>query len=235
MKFSEQPPSKQWGALKHRGEKLAEVWFKPDGEPFALLFRIPQQTFQIPGAGPRLTTENLLKSVGIASEEVESWRLGEFSDSNQSGSQPEFKAALPPPPPNTTHLKIYVRLKPPPQGVAAGEVCDPEISSANAKDLAGDEAESPSLKWQDLETRWHTLLGVEANIETLRLTLEGIRVELEALCRKILTPEERLYARRDDVSRWDREKKARLFCRAEAERVCPSCHLGRRDARKEEA
>jgi hypothetical protein len=36
MKFSEQPPSEQWAALKYRGEKLAEVWFKPEGEPFSI-------------------------------------------------------------------------------------------------------------------------------------------------------------------------------------------------------
>jgi hypothetical protein len=54
-------------------------------------------------------------------------------------------------------------------------------------------------------------LGVEAGIETLRLTLEGVRVELEALCKKTLTPEERLYARRDDVARWEREKRRVYF------------------------
>ena len=74
MNFSEQPPSKQWVALKYRGEIIAEVWFKPEGEPFALTFRIPQKSFQLPGMGQRLTTENLLKAVGLAAEDVESWR-----------------------------------------------------------------------------------------------------------------------------------------------------------------
>src|SRR5436309_15704102 len=72
MNFSEQPPSKEWAALKLRGETLAEVWFKPEGEPLALLFRIPQNSFQIPGMGQRLTMENLLKAVAIAAEDVES-------------------------------------------------------------------------------------------------------------------------------------------------------------------
>src|ERR1700733_6748959 len=74
VNFSEQPPSKQWAALKYRGEKFAEVWFKPEGEPFDLTFRIPQRSFQIPGMDQELTTENLLKAVGVATEEVESWR-----------------------------------------------------------------------------------------------------------------------------------------------------------------
>jgi hypothetical protein len=211
MTFAEQPPSKQWAALKYRGEKLAEVWFKPDGEPFALLFRIPSQTFQAPATGTRLTTENLLRSVGIAAEEVESWRIGELSDSGRSESGPALNAPLPPPLPDTTHLTVYVRLKPPPPVVAAGDSREQEGSSADPTNLEGDEADLPAPAWQDLEARWNTLLGLEANLETLRLTLEGVRVELEALCRRTLTPEERLHARRDDVTRWDREKRRVYF------------------------
>src|ERR1700722_3528925 len=79
VNFSEQPPSKQWAALKYRGEKFAEVWFKPEGEPFAVTFRIPRESFQIPGLAHLLTTENLLKAVAIATEEVESWRHGDDS------------------------------------------------------------------------------------------------------------------------------------------------------------
>src|SRR5205085_2962472 len=63
VNFSEQPPSTEWAALKYRGEKIAEVWFKPEGEPFVLAFRIPQKSFQIPEMGQLLTTENLLKAV----------------------------------------------------------------------------------------------------------------------------------------------------------------------------
>src|SRR5207244_2738456 len=66
--FSERTPSKQWAALKYGGEKLAEVWFKPEGEPFALTFRIPRKSFQTPGTAARLTPENLLKAVGLATE-----------------------------------------------------------------------------------------------------------------------------------------------------------------------
>ncbi len=73
MNFSEQPPSQQWAVLTCRGEKIAEVWFKPEGEPFGLTFRVLQESFQIPGMGQRLTTENLLRAVAIAPEEVESW------------------------------------------------------------------------------------------------------------------------------------------------------------------
>lgn len=63
MTFSEQLPSKQWAALTFRGERVAEVWFKPEGEPLALSFRVPQSSFQLPGIGPRLTPENLLTRI----------------------------------------------------------------------------------------------------------------------------------------------------------------------------
>ena len=66
MNFAEQPPSKQWLALKVRGVKFAEVWFKPDEEPWGLRFRIPQNSFHVPLVAKRLTLETLLKAVGLA-------------------------------------------------------------------------------------------------------------------------------------------------------------------------
>jgi hypothetical protein len=110
--FSEQPPSKQWATLKYRGEKFAEVWFKPEGEPFALTFRIPQRSFQIPGVCQKLTTENLLNAVGIAAEEVESWRHEGAADGTNA-SDYGLNHALQPPPPEATHLNLHVSLKPP--------------------------------------------------------------------------------------------------------------------------
>src|ERR1700704_4461185 len=105
MNFSEQPPSKQWAALKYRGEKFAEVWFKPEGEPFGLAIRIPQESFQIPGIGEQLTMENLLKAVAIAPQEIVSWRHGEVSHSGMHGSNPRLGNALAPPPQQVTHLE----------------------------------------------------------------------------------------------------------------------------------
>jgi hypothetical protein len=189
--FSERPPSKQWAALKYAGEKLAEVWFKPEGEPFALTFRIPRTSFQTPGAAARLTPENLLKAVGLATEEVESWRHGDLSRPGLSGSRLELGRPLPPPPQEVTHLSIYVSLKPPPHVVA------PE---------GGDESEIASPQWQDLEARWNAILGLEAGIDTLRLTLEGMRVELENSWKKTLTPEEKLHALKADVAQWNKAK-----------------------------
>jgi hypothetical protein len=189
VSFSEQPPSKQWAALKYRGEKLAEVWFKPEGDPFALTFRIPQKSFSIPALGQQLTTEVLLKAVAIAPEEVESWRHGDISHAGMNGSNPELGNPLPPPPHDDTHLDIHVRLKPPPQAVAGNE--SGEISLA---------------KWQDLETRWKSILGLEANVETLRISMEGLRAEMEGSSKKTLSTEEKVHALRADVAQWTKEK-----------------------------
>jgi hypothetical protein len=197
VNFSEQPPSKQWAALKYRGEKYAEVWFKPEGEPFGLTFRIPQKSFQTPGVGERLTTEILLKTVGIATEEVESWRHGDLvSHSGMNGSHPELNQPLLQPSQDATDLNIYVSLKRPP------EVDIPEESGENESSEPG----VPSAKWDELEARWNVILGVETSIDTLRLALDSARLELEAAWNKQLTPEEKLHALNADVAQWTKAK-----------------------------
>jgi hypothetical protein len=191
VNFSEQPPSKQWAALTYRGEKLAEVWFKPDGEPFALIFRIPQKSFQLPGLGQQLTTKNLLKAVTVATEEVESWHHGDVSHSAENGSNPELEIPLSPPPQDVSHLDICVFLKPPAQVVAGTESCQHEISPA---------------QWQDLEARWNAILNIEATMDNLRISMESLRAEMEASAKKGLAPEEKRHAVRADVDRWNKAK-----------------------------
>ena len=191
MNFSQQPPSTQWAALKYRGERIADVWFKPEGEALALTFRIPQKSFQLPGMGQHLTIENLLRAVAIAPEEVESWRHGDVSHSGMSGPGPELKNPVAPPPQDVPHLDVHVRLKPPPQTMASSESGEREISSA---------------KWQDLESRWRAIAGLEASIETLRISMEGLRAEMEASSKKMLTADQKLYALRADVAQWTKAK-----------------------------
>jgi hypothetical protein len=190
VSFSEQPPSQQWAALTCRGERIAEVWFKPEGEPFGLTFRVPPESFQIPGMGQRLTAENLIKAVAIAPEEVDSWRLGGVSHAGMNGANPELRNPLPQPPPDASHLLIDVRLKPPP-AAAQPESADREV---------------PEDKWQVLDARWTALLGVEATLETLRISMEGLRAELEASWRRTLTADEKLHALAADVVQWNKAK-----------------------------
>ena len=191
MNFSEQPPSKQWAALKYRGEKFAEVWFKPEGQPLALTFRIPQASFQLPGIAELLTAENLLMAVGMAAEEVESWRREGASGFSASGSDSELGSPLQPPPQGAAHLNLYIHLKPPPQAVAPDEGREPEI---------------PEAKWQDLEARWKAVLELEASMDTLRISMEGLRSEMETASRRTLTPDEKVHASNADVAQWNKAK-----------------------------
>ncbi len=191
MNFSEQPASKEWAALKYRGGNFAEVWFKPDGEPFALTFRIPQKSFQIPGLDQLLTTENLLKAVAIETEEVESCRYGNDSHSSMNVSNPEMRHPLPPLPPDVTQMNIYVTLKPPPQAVVPDESSEPKI---------------PLAKWQSLEARWNTILALEVTIDTLRLRMEGLRAEMETSLNKTLAGDEKVHASNADVAQWNKAK-----------------------------
>jgi hypothetical protein len=192
VNFSEQPLSKQWAALKSRGVTFAEVWFKPEGEPFALTFRIPRSSFQLPGLGPRLTIENLVKAVGLATVEVESWRHEGASPSGMNEPDAELERPLPPPLQAAGHLTIHVRLKPPPpEAVAPKESGEPEI---------------PEAKWQDLEARWNAILGVEASVDMLRIGMEGLRSEMEASSKQTLTAEEKVHALNRDMAQWNKAK-----------------------------
>jgi hypothetical protein len=187
---------------------LAEVWFKPEGDPFALTFRIPQASFQAPGLVQLLTTENLLKAVGIATQEVESWRQGDGPDSGMNLSGPELGHPLPSPPPNVAYVDIHVSLKRAPQAAAPNESGKPEMSSLNeaAAPNESGKPEMSSLNDQDLEARWNAILGLESGIDSLRLSLEGLQVELEAAWKKTLRPEEKLHALRADVVQWNKAK-----------------------------
>jgi hypothetical protein len=190
VNFSEQPPSKQWLALKYRGERIAEVWFKPEGEPFAITFRIPQSSFHIPGMSQQLTPENLLKAVGLAPEEVESWRRAaqsaQSAQSGTNGSSSELSHPLSPPPQDIDHLDLFVSLKPP-QTAPPNQSGEPEI---------------PESKWQDLEARWKAILGLEASIDTVRMSMEALRSEMEASSRKTMTMDEKIHALNADVHLW---------------------------------
>jgi hypothetical protein len=190
VNFSEQPGSRQWAALLYQGRKIAEVWFKPEGQPFALTFRVLRNSVQTPGVGQRVTIENLLKAVGIATEEVESWHHEGVSHSGMNDSNLELRQLLPTPAPDVAYLEIYVSLRPP-QVVGPKESGVPEV---------------PSTKEQDLEARWNAILGLEASIDGLRITMEGVRVELEAAWKKPLSLEERMHALRADVHQWNKAK-----------------------------
>jgi hypothetical protein len=195
VNFSEQPPSKQWAALKYRGEIVAEAWFKPEGEPFAITFRVPRESFQLPGMGQRLTTDNLLKAVGIATEEVESWRHEGASHSSMHGPDSELGRPLPPPPQDMIHLNLDVSLKPP-HAVAPDESGGPEV---------------PEEKWQDLKARWNAILALEASIDTLRISMEALRAEMEASTRKTLMGDEKVHALNADVAQWNKAKTRVLY------------------------
>ncbi len=196
MNFSEQPPSTQWATLKYRGEKFAEVWFKPEGEPFGLTFRIPRESFQRPGMAPLLTAENLLKAVGIAAEAVEAWRPEGAAPPDADGPAPELGHPLPPPADDAGHLSLHVSLKPP----------HPDVPPEGGSERGDSEPGSSPVKWEDLASRWRTIMGVEATIDNLRLTLEGLQVQMENEAKTTLMTEEKLHALNADVAAWTKAK-----------------------------
>lgn len=191
MNFSDRPPSSQWAALKHRGEKLAEVWFKPEGDPLALTFRVPRASFQLPGQGHFLAAEILLRSVGIAAEEVESWGHEGPSQSGVGRPISELGSPLEAPSEGADHLTIHVWLKTPAPDAAPG---------------AGDGDDVPEARWQALESRYDAVLRLEAGLDTLRISMESLQREMEAASRKSLSADEKVNALNADVALWTKLK-----------------------------
>jgi hypothetical protein len=186
VNFAEQPPSQRWAALKHRGESIAGVWFKPEGDPSALLIRIPRKSFDLPDIGQQMTPEHLLRAVGISAVEVESWH-----HDGDPGSIPELDRLLAAPPGEVTHSDLRFTLKSP------APVSAPEVP---------EESEIPEEKWQYLEGRWDAILNVESSINAMRLSAESLRAEMEASARKTLILEEKANALSADLAVWNKAK-----------------------------
>jgi len=191
VRFSERAPSNDWAALEHLGEQVAEAWFKPAGEPFRLVFRVPRNRFEVVDISQQLTVEDLLTAAAIANEQVESWRFGDEFHLGMDGSNPELQRILPPPPPDESHLTVQVRLKPSDPTAAADET---------------DVQAVPLDKWQALEALWRSILGLETSIDTLRLSMESLRIEMEAAFKKSLTVEDKIHALQADVLQWTKAK-----------------------------
>lgn len=190
MNFSEQPPSQRWSALTYRGQKLAEVWFKPEGEPSGLTFRIPQPSFALPDMDQLMTAENLLRAVALAPEDVESWRHGDIGHSGGDGPDGELCQPLAPPPPDVAYLEVHVRLKPPSQTTASGDNVEPQTL----------------IRLQDLEARWNALLSLEGAIDQVRARVESAQAEMETAAQKMLTSDEKVHASNADVLQWNKAK-----------------------------
>lgn len=70
----------------------------------------------------------------------------------------------------------------------------------------GDAPEIPLEQWQALDALWKTILGLEASIESSRLSMDGIRSEMETANRKSMGVEEKLHALQADIAQWNKAK-----------------------------
>jgi hypothetical protein len=59
---------------------------------------------------------------------------------------------------------------------------------------------------EDLETRWKTILALEASMDGLRLGMQSLMTEMEGSFKRQLSPEEKLHAPRADISLWTKAK-----------------------------
>lgn len=196
VKFSDRAPSEKWAALKRDGVVIAGVWFKPDGDPLALSFRVPQARPETADLRGRLTLETLLKAVAVSGEEVESWRVGDGPDAGADDDRGELGRPLP----DIPDLTVRVRLK------ALAEASAEQPPAPAVAPIERSDEDVPLEKWQDLEARWKAVLALEAGITSLRMSVEGLRAELEREFKRSLNLEEKNYALQSDVAQWNRAK-----------------------------
>jgi hypothetical protein len=81
---------------------------------------------------------------------------------------------------------------------------EPPAPAAARAESGGQQA--PPEKWQALEVQWKTILGLEAGLESLRSSMDGLRAEMEAAYRQPLTVEDKLHALQADVVQWNKAK-----------------------------
>lgn len=191
MNFSDRIPSSEWAVVKLLEEEIAEAWFKPDGEAQTLVFRVPRSRFEEYDFDRQLTVEDLLKAAAISIEEVDSWQFLDESHSSMEGTNPELNRLLPSPLPDSAHLTVHVLIKPLAQAAA--------LTETGAQDV-------PPEKWQALDACWKAILGLEASMDVLRLSMDGLRSEMESAFKKPLAVEEKVNALQADVSQWNKGK-----------------------------
>ncbi len=73
-------------------------------------------------------------------------------------------------------------------------------------ELTGSSAQDSAATWQNLEGRWKAILGIEAAVDNVRASIEGLLLQMEASLKRTLTIEEKSYALRADIAQWDRAK-----------------------------
>jgi hypothetical protein len=191
VNFSDRAPSSEWVPLTHLGEEPAEAWFKPEGEPLTLVFRIPQSRFDVSDLSQLLTVEDLLTAADLSNEEVDSWQFRDEFHLGMDGTNLELKRLLPAPPAEEAHLTVRVHLSPPASAVALPEIGSQEV---------------PPEKWQALDASWKAVLGLEASIDALRLSMDGLRSEMESSFKKSLHVDEKVHALQSDVAQWTKAK-----------------------------
>jgi hypothetical protein len=70
----------------------------------------------------------------------------------------------------------------------------------------GSEQEIPLEKWQALEAVWRAILGLEASIDTSRMSVDGLRSQMETAFKQPLGVEDKLHALQADVAQWNAAK-----------------------------
>jgi hypothetical protein len=75
----------------------------------------------------------------------------------------------------------------------------------------GSEHEVSLETWQNLEALWKAILGLEASIDSTRISVEGLRSEMENAGKRSMTVDEKVHALQNDVAQWNKAKNRSHF------------------------
>jgi hypothetical protein len=70
----------------------------------------------------------------------------------------------------------------------------------------GSQQEVSEETWQILQARWKSILALEASIDVLRMSMEGLRAQMDAGFKHSLTVEEKVNALQSDMAQWNKAK-----------------------------
>ena len=182
MDFSKRAPSTKWTTLTYEGAVVAQVWFKPEGNPVGLQFLMPTRAFQLPDLENHLTMANLLKTVQIELKEIQSWTCSGIVHEGMNGTNPDFNKRIGPSSNSSDPVPIDVLL-----------------NSGHASEITPEQ-------WNDLASRWDKIALLESEISRIRTEAERLCAKLDSLWNTTLTLEDK-YASRLDIAKWEEAKK----------------------------
>ncbi|MCA9029704.1 MAG: hypothetical protein KDA66_02785 [Planctomycetaceae bacterium] len=201
--FPQRPPSTTWEQVALTGTNaLIWAWFKPMQGPTDVYVQIPPETLQ--HAGPALTLRNVMFSIGVTPEQIQSWAINGVPVLNSPQAVPYLDQPIP-----ATTSPVIIRTL----FAAQAPVPVPQMPVATpASEPSKYDGDSERI-YQHIDSDWQTVLQIETNMGQLRKQLNALGGRLKSLNRDLNTNEAMAADSQEkrewqDIRRWLRDASA---------------------------